>query len=85
MLELASHSFEKIGSLTVLNNGELSLSNRPLTLQLPLLESENILTDIPGNQCYSTTHSYLLRLLHCLDQKLIHQPNAVRDADDAEA
>lgn len=47
MLEFTSHHFEKIGSLTVLNNGELSLSNRPLTSQLPLLESENIPTDIP--------------------------------------
>ena len=85
MLEMASHPSKEIGSLTVLDTGELSLSNRPLTALLPLLEIENIATNIPRSMRYSTTNSYLRDLLQCHDQRLRQQPNAVHDADDAEA
>lgn len=36
------------------------------------------------NYCYSSTDSYLLDLLNCHDQRLIHQPNAARSKLDLE-
>jgi hypothetical protein len=84
MLDLASRPQKRIGSLTVHNSGEISLSNRPLTLRIPLLENENIPTNIPRGRCYSSVDSYAYDLLNCLYSKLYHQPNAVRDEDDAE-
>ncbi|RMZ90278.1 hypothetical protein DV736_g2496, partial [Chaetothyriales sp. CBS 134916] len=84
MLDAASHPQEKIGSLTVLDSGELSLSNRPFTPRLALLENKGIPTGIPKNRCYSTTEAFLYDRLHCLDQELTYQPDAVRNADDAQ-
>ena len=85
MLNLARLPLKKIGSFTISDSGEMSLSNRPLTVRLPLLETEGIPTNIPRDRCYSTTDSYLRDLLHCHDLKLKHQPNAVRNHYDAEA
>ena len=85
MLDLARHPLEKIGSFTIHNSGEIKLSNRPLTLRLAVLENEDIPTEMPRDRCYSTTDLYLYDLLHCLDLKLRHQPNAVRNKYDAEA
>ncbi|KAJ4527924.1 hypothetical protein HRR83_000676 [Exophiala dermatitidis] len=85
MLELARCPLPTIGSFTVHNSGEISLSNRPLTVRLPLFEGEGIPIDIPRDRCYLTTESYVHDLLKCLDSKLRYQPNSVRDEDDARA
>lgn len=79
-----SRPLSKIGSFTVHDSGEVSLSNRPLTPELATLENVGIPTEIPQDHCYSSTDSYLLDLLHCHDQKLIHQPNAARGKNDLE-
>ncbi len=62
----------------------MSLSNRPLTARLPLLECEDIPTNIPRDRCYTTTDSYLHDLLDCLDMKLKHQPNSIHEYSDGE-
>ena len=84
MLNLARCPLQKIGSFTIHDTGEMSLSNRPLTARLPLFECEGIPTNIPRGRCYSATDSYIRGLLNCHDMKLKHQPNAVRDKYDAE-
>ncbi|KEF50800.1 uncharacterized protein A1O9_13148 [Exophiala aquamarina CBS 119918] len=85
MLDLAGHHFTKIGSFTVDNSGNISLSNRPLTIQLPLLESSGIPTSIPHDRTYVTTDSYIRDILKCHDMKLRYQPNAVPDESEAES
>lgn len=79
-----SHPLPKIGSFTVHDSGEVSLTNRPLTKGLAMLENAGIPTEIPRDYCYLTTDAYLLDLLHCHDQRLIHQPNAANSEDDLE-
>jgi hypothetical protein len=83
MLDLAI-PLDKIGSFTVDDDGQVSLSHRPLTLRLAALENEGIPTQISPKTCYSRTDSYLHDLLHCHDLKLQHQPNSVRSRLDAE-
>lgn len=85
MLNLARHHFTKIGSFTVDNYGNISLSNRPLTIQLSLLESSGIPTSIPRDRTYDTTDSYIRDVLKCHDMKLRHQPNAIPDQSEAES
>ncbi|EXJ82340.1 hypothetical protein A1O3_06153 [Capronia epimyces CBS 606.96] len=85
MLDLARHHFTKIGSFTVDNYGNISLSNRPLTIQLPLLESSGIPTGIPRDRTYVTTDSYIRDILKCHDMKLRYQPNAVPDESEAQS
>lgn len=83
LLDLA-RPLSKIGSFTVLDSGEVSLSNRPLTRGLAVLENAGVPTEIPRDQSYSSTDSYLLDLLNCHDQRLIHQPNVARSKLDLE-
>jgi hypothetical protein len=65
------------------DHGAVSLSNRPLNVRLPLLESEGIPPIIPQNRTYTMTDLYMHDLLRCHDAKLKYQPNSVRDQYDA--
>ncbi|KAJ4300568.1 hypothetical protein N0V88_003247 [Collariella sp. IMI 366227] len=56
MLSLAHSRFPKIGSLRI-DNAIISLTNRPLMLQLHQLENDGILTNIPRNQTYRAMDS----------------------------
>lgn len=77
--------FDRIGSLTMDDLGRIGLTNRPLTLHLPVLENEGIPANIPRHRSYSNVQSYLLDLLGYQDSRLQHQPNSIRDKYDAEA
>ncbi|KIW14295.1 hypothetical protein PV08_07077 [Exophiala spinifera] len=74
-----------MASPTLLDTGELSPSNSPQTGLITPTRVENMATNIPNSMPYPTPDSYLRDLLQCHDQRLRQQPNAVHDADDAEA
>jgi len=76
MLSLAQVQFPRIGSLTIDDHAIVSLTNRPLTLQLHQLENEAIPTNIPRDLTYATTDAYVLDLLACHDSRIRHQPNS---------
>lgn len=84
MLDMARIPLPKIGSFTTHDSGGMSLDNRPLTMQRPLLESRGIPVSIPRGRTYITTDSYICDLLDCHDMKLRQQPNSVRDDYGAE-
>jgi hypothetical protein len=77
-----SHSIAKIGSFTLYENGYLSLSNRPLTLEIQQLENEHIPVDIPRNVTHTTVDSYLNDIIAFHESRLRHQPNAVTSFED---
>lgn len=83
MLSLARVQFPRIGSLTMDDRGVVSLTNRPLTLQLHQLENECIPTHIPRYLTYPSTDTYLADLLACHDSRIQHRPNSVLDREDA--
>ncbi|RLM00024.1 hypothetical protein CFD26_107602 [Aspergillus turcosus] len=83
ILTLNRTDFPRIGSLTLNNDGVISLTNRPLTLRLQTLENEGIPT-IPRDSVYQATESYLLDLLQCHDNRIYHQPNAIHDTEDGQ-
>lgn len=72
MLSLAQVQFPRIGSLTIDNHGVVTLTNRPLTLQLHQLENQGIQTSIPRALTYDTSDTYLLDLLACHDNRIRH-------------
>ncbi|KAI9841636.1 MAG: hypothetical protein M1837_000483 [Sclerophora amabilis] len=82
MLSLGSIPLPRIGSFTLDDHGFLSLTNRPLTLDLHQMENENIPIDIPRELTYATTESYVVDLLHCHRTRIIHQPNSIHDEKD---
>lgn len=85
MLSLARTRLPRIGSLTIDNKAVLSLTNRPLTLQLHQLENEDVCTNIPRELTYTSTDTYLLDLLACHDNRIRHKPNSILSNADAQA
>ncbi|KAJ5104890.1 hypothetical protein NUU61_002237 [Penicillium alfredii] len=82
MLTLARTPLPKIGSFILDENGYLSLSNRPLTLEIQQLENEHIPVDMPQNSTHSTVDSYVNDILAFHESRLRHQPNAVNNVAD---
>lgn len=58
------------------------MSNRPLTLQIQLLENEQIPVDIPRHVTHSTVDSYINDIFSFHESRLRHQPNAVNSLQD---
>ena len=54
LLSLEKIPQPRIGSFTINDEGTVSLSNRPLTLRLHMLENEHIPTDIERTTTYSS-------------------------------
>ncbi|GAP89705.1 putative aminoglycoside phosphotransferase [Rosellinia necatrix] len=82
MLALAKIPLPRIGSFTMDNQGVISLTNRPLRLQLHQLENEDIPTNISRGTTYTSIEPFLLDILACHDSRLRHQLNAANDEAD---
>lgn len=82
MLALTRTPLQRIGSFIVDDTGHLRLGNRPLTLQMPILENERIPVDIPRHTTYSRADSYINDILAFHESRLKHQPNAVSSLQD---
>ena len=61
------------------NEGVLTLTNRPLTLQLHQSENEGIPTNVDRHLTYAIAEPYFLDLLALHDSLLRYQPNSVND------
>ncbi|PGH16963.1 hypothetical protein AJ79_01347 [Helicocarpus griseus UAMH5409] len=84
MITLSRKPLPKLGSFIIDDNGFLRLENRPLTVELEVLENEHIPLDnvIPRHQSFHSVDSYINRLLSMHDARLRHQPNAVNNIGD---
>jgi hypothetical protein len=83
LVDLLQVPLPRIGSFTVLGDGEVTLSGRPLTSALALLEAQGIYSDILPGTTYSSANVYVDDLLHCHETRLRDQPNAVEGTLDA--
>jgi hypothetical protein len=83
LLDLMKVPLPRIGSFTVLDTGEVTLTGRPLTAALALLEAEEIPSYMPPGTTYPSTDSHVEDLLHCHETRLRDQPNAVEGENDA--
>lgn len=83
MLALNRVRFPRIGSLTLNDDRQIELRNRPLTLRLQTLENEGIPT-IPRGSTYQCVEPYILDLLQCHDNRIRYQPNAIHDRNDGQ-
>ncbi|OAQ59631.1 aminoglycoside phosphotransferase [Pochonia chlamydosporia 170] len=85
MLALGKVPLQRIGSFTMDNQGVISLTNRPLRLQLHQLENEGIPTNISRSTTYTSIEPFLHDILACHDSRLRHQLNAANDEADCRA
>ncbi|KAJ5930962.1 hypothetical protein N7466_006455 [Penicillium verhagenii] len=82
MLTLARIPLPKIGSFALDENGYLSLSNRPLTLEIQQLKNEQIPVDIQRHSTHTSVESFVHDTLSLHESRLRHQPNAVNSVED---
>ncbi|KAJ5899352.1 hypothetical protein N7495_004096 [Penicillium taxi] len=82
ILTMARIPLPKIGSFTLDKSGYLSLSNRPLTLDIQQLENEHIPVDVPRSVTHASIDSYLSDIMHVHENRIRHQPNAVNSIED---
>ncbi|KAJ9365557.1 hypothetical protein C8Q69DRAFT_293717 [Paecilomyces variotii] len=83
IVSLAKVPQPRIGSWTISNDGQLSLSNRPLFCHLQRLENWNIPSGIARDTTYTSADTLHLDLLAGHDNRLRYQGNAVFSEDDA--
>lgn len=84
ILSLNKLPLTSIGSLTLDNQGYITLTNRPLTQRIQLLENEGLPISIGRNSTYTTVEPYPLDILNCHDSCICQQPNPVHDLDDGQ-
>ncbi|EPS31236.1 hypothetical protein PDE_06191 [Penicillium oxalicum 114-2] len=81
ILSLTRIPLPRIGSFKIDENGYLSLSKRPLTLEIQQLENEHIPVDIPRDVTYTNVASYITDRIAYHESRLHHQPTAVTSAE----
>lgn len=81
-LSIIRNPLAKIGSFVIDYHGFLSLTNRPLSIELQDLENDGIPKDIPRDYTYDSANTYLIDILACHDNRLQNQPNAINDKSD---
>ena len=85
MLALAQHPQPRVGSFTIDDQGLISLTNRPLTVEIHKLENENISSEITRDFTFTSSDAYFNDVLRCQDLRIRHRRNAVHDEVDAKA
>jgi hypothetical protein len=81
VLQLRSHPFDRIGSLTLDDSGHWILANRPLTKSLAALSRDGI--PIQLKQSYTTVTDYFADYFTHHRRRFIEQPNGAFDLEDA--
>lgn len=64
------------------NEGNISLSNRPLHMLIQDLDNDGISTDIPRDMTYTSTEPFYYDLLNCHDNRMRRQQNSIHDKRD---
>lgn len=85
MISLARLPQPRIGSWTMDNDGQISLTNRPMFCHLHMFENWSIPSGIPRNTTYSNSDSYYLDLITGHDNRLLCQKNGAYSKPDAQA
>lgn len=82
LLSISRTPLPRIGSFIISREGYVTLSNRPLSMELQELENEKIPTELSRDYTYSTVGSYVSDILAVHDSRLRNQPNAVNNVQD---
>ncbi|QKX62018.1 uncharacterized protein TRUGW13939_09174 [Talaromyces rugulosus] len=82
LLSISRTPLPRIGSFIINREGYLTLSNRPLSMELQELENEKIPTELSRDCTYSTVGSYVTDILGVHDSRLRNQPNSVNNVQD---
>ncbi|POR34351.1 Uncharacterized protein TPAR_05431 [Tolypocladium paradoxum] len=82
MLSLARIPQAHIGSFQFNDNGTVTLTNRPLSCSMMILENDGATRAIQRNDTFSCTDAFVSDMLTFHDHRFLSQPNAVYDEGD---
>ncbi|KAI1293136.1 hypothetical protein F5Y03DRAFT_374772 [Xylaria venustula] len=82
ILSLARVPQARIGSFQLNDSGSVTLSNRPLTYSMMILENDGATRTIPRNDTIHCTDAFVSDMLTFHDHRFLSQPNAVNDESD---
>ncbi|KAI6780382.1 uncharacterized protein J7T54_007231 [Emericellopsis cladophorae] len=82
MLSLASLPQPRIGAFQFHADGTITVSNRPLTTSIAILENDGAPCCIPRDRTYAAAESYVSDLVTFHDHRLSSNRNAAFDATD---
>lgn len=82
LLSLARIPQSRIGSFEFHSSGVITLTNRPLSCSVMILENDGVARTIPRNVTFSCTDAFVSDMLTFHDQRFLSQPNAVYSEDD---
>ncbi|KAI1126236.1 hypothetical protein F5Y10DRAFT_216389 [Nemania abortiva] len=82
MISLARIPQAHIGSFQFNHNGTVTLSNRPLSCGMMILENDGALRTMPRSDTISCTDAFVSDMLTFHDHRFLSQPNAVNDESD---
>ena len=77
LLYLARIPQARIGSFQFNDNGIITLTNRPLSCSMMILENDGATRTIQRNDTFSCTHAFVSETLTFHDQRFLSQQNAV--------
>ncbi|KAF2971928.1 hypothetical protein GQX73_g1641 [Xylaria multiplex] len=72
----------RIGSFQLNDNGTVTLTNRPLTCSMMILENDGATRTMPTNHTINCTDAFVSDMLTFHDHRFLSQPNAVNDESD---
>ena len=82
LLSLARIPQAQIGSFQFNDNGIVTLTNRPLSCSMMILENDGATRTIQKNDTFSCTDAFISETLTFHDHRFLTQPNAVYSEDD---
>ncbi|KAF2245173.1 hypothetical protein BU26DRAFT_522282 [Trematosphaeria pertusa] len=82
MLSLARVPQPQIGSFRFNHDGTITLTNRPLSCSVAILENDGATRTIQKDNTYTCTEAFVSEMLTFHDHRFLSQPNAVYSADD---
>ena len=82
ILSLARVPQHRIGAFRFHDDGTLTLSNRPLTTNVAILENDGAPCCVPRDRTYATTEAYVSDMLSFHKARLTTNPNPALDAAD---
>lgn len=82
LLSLARIPQAQIGSFQFHNDGTVTLTNRPLSCSMMILENDGTVKTIQRSTTFSCTDAFVSDMLTFHDQRFLSQPNAVYSEDD---
>ncbi|AEO62414.1 uncharacterized protein THITE_2061567 [Thermothielavioides terrestris NRRL 8126] len=82
MLSLARLPQPRIGSFQFHDDGTITLTNRPLSCSVMILENEGATRTMQSGETYNCTDAFVSDMLTFHDHRFLSQPNAVFDEND---